>query len=198
MRTRWIMTILLLPLIIGCAAKPNLRVVLLPDQAKSAGSVIIKSPQSEVTLDQSYMAADVYEDNKIESKVLDPEAVQKQFGQALSAQPLRPVSYILYFIVEKDELTSESKMIMNKIKVELEQRPFPQIIVIGHTDRIGTDAYNDALALKRAEMVRRILIEAGFSAAGIETAGRGSRELLVPTGEGVPEPQNRRVEISIR
>jgi outer membrane protein OmpA-like peptidoglycan-associated protein len=46
--------------------------------------------------------------------------------------------------------------------------------------------------------VHRILVESGFSAARIELAHRGSRELIVPTGEGVAEPRNRRVEISVR
>jgi OmpA-OmpF porin, OOP family len=200
MRSNWFFVVLLLPLIIGCAsAEPSLRAVLLPDRQGQAGSVIVKSAQGgEVTLDRSYMAADVYEDKKIETKMLDQEAVQKQFGQALSAQPQRPVSYTLYFIEGKDELTAESKLMMDKIKAELIHHPFPQITVIGHTDRVGSNTLNDSLSLKRAEAVQRILVESGFSASGIETAGRGTRELLVPTGEGVAEQRNRRVEISVR
>ncbi len=210
MRSYCILTVLLLTLISGCAAKEktvviaphpeeySLRVVLLPDQEGHAGSVIVKATQGDVTLDQPYMAVDVYKDKKIESKVLDPETVQKQFGQALSAQPQRPVSYTLYFNEGKDELTSESKLMVDKIKAELKRRTFPEITVIGHTDRVGNNTVNDALSLKRAEAVRRILVELGFSVSEIEIAGRGSRELLVPTGEGVAEPRNRRAEINIR
>lgn len=179
-------------------AERSLRVALLPDRDGHVGAVIVKSPQGEVLLNQSYMTADVFTDKKIESKVLDAETVQKEFGPALSALPQRSASYTLFFTEGKDELTSESKLMMNKIKSELEHRPFPQITIIGHTDRAGSNIINDPLSLKRAEAVLRILIESGFALSGIETAGRGSRELLVPTGEGVAEPRNRRVEINVR
>jgi outer membrane protein OmpA-like peptidoglycan-associated protein len=179
-------------------AERSLRVALLPDRDGGVGAVIVKSAQGEVLLNQSYMAADVFTDKKIESKVLDAETVQKQFGQALSAQPQRPVSFTVFFTEGKDELTPESRQMMNQIKAELERRSFPQITVIGHTDRAGSNTINDPLSLKRAEAVRRMLVESGVAASGIETAGRGSRELLVPTGEGVVEPRNRRVEINVR
>jgi outer membrane protein OmpA-like peptidoglycan-associated protein len=200
MHTNWIFAVLLLPLIIGCAsAEPSLRAVLLPDRQGQAGSVIVKTAQGgEVTLDQSYMAADVYTDKKIETKMIDPETVQKQFGQALSAQPQRPISYTLYFITEKDELTPESKLTMEQMKTELTRRAFPEITVIGHTDSAGTAAYNDALSLKRAEAMRQIMEEAGIPSKLIKSASRGSREMLVKTEDGVSEPRNRRVEISIR
>ena len=200
MLIHWILAVLFLPLIIGCASvEPSLRVVLLPDREGHAGSVVVKSaPGEEVTLGQSYMAADVYTDKKIESKILDPETVQKQFGQALSAQPQRPISYTLYFITEKDELTPESKLTMEQMKTELTRRAFPEITVIGHTDSAGTAAYNDALSLKRAEAMRQIMVEAGIPSKLIKSAGRGSREMLVKTEDGVSEPRNRRVEISVR
>ena len=74
----------------------------------------------------------------------------------------------------------------------------PDIVIVGHTDRVGTDEYNDALALRRAETVRAVLIRRGLVAENITTSGRGKRELLVPTAEGVAEAKNRRVEIIVR
>ena len=69
--------------------------------------------------------------------------------------------------------------------------------MIGHADSVGRTAFNDSLSLKRADAVRRILIQAGIRAGKIDTVGRGSREPLVPTAEGVSEPRNRRVEIIV-
>jgi outer membrane protein OmpA-like peptidoglycan-associated protein len=160
--------------------------------------LLVQSERGETTLDQPYKAADVYTDGRVETKVLDAEAVHRQFKDALSARPQRPVSYTLYFITEKDELTPESKLLMGRLKTELSQRAFPEITVIGHTDSAGTVAYNDALSLKRAEATRQLLVEAGIPSELINSAGRGSREMLVKTAEGVSEPRNRRVEISIR
>ena len=57
---------------------------------------------------------------------------------------------------------------------------------------------NDALALRRAETVRAMLIARGVAPENIVAVGRGKRELLVPTADGVAEPRNRRVEIVVR
>jgi OOP family OmpA-OmpF porin len=197
MRTQWLVTILILTVVAGCAGTP-LRAVLLPDQEGRVGAITVKAAQGETILDQPYQAADVLAGNRIETTILDPAVVQKQFGQALSAQPPRPVSFTVYFIEGRDELTPDSKPLMDKIKAELTRRPFPQITVIGHTDRVGSIADNDKLSLKRAEAVRRMLIQAGIAASLIDVEGRGPRELLVPTDDGVAEPRNRRVEISVR
>jgi len=70
--------------------------------------------------------------------------------------------------------------------------------VIGHTDTVGADAFNDKLSLERAQTVREILIGMGVPAQNITAAGRGRRELLVPTADNVSEPRNRRVELNVR
>jgi outer membrane protein OmpA-like peptidoglycan-associated protein len=183
-------------LILGCGGHE--RMVLLPDREGATGAVSVKTAKGEILLTQPYQAADVDADGRIEPKTLDPKEVQKQFGPALSAQPPRPVSYTLYFVSGKEELTPESKPVMEQIKTELSNRPFAQITVIGHTDRVGSVSYNDALSLKRAEAMRQILVQAGIPLEQITVAGRGAREMLVPTEEKVAEPRNRRVEISVR
>ena len=81
---------------------------------------------------------------------------------------------------------------------ELAKHPVPDIVIVGHTDSVGTDTFNDALALRRAETVRAMLIGRGLSPAGIAAVGRGKREPLVPTADGIAEPRNRRVEIVVR
>ena len=67
-----------------------------------------------------------------------------------------------------------------------------------HTDSVGSDQYNDALAQKRAEAVRAMLAARGIAPQDIVAIGRGKRDLLVPTPDGVAEPRNRRVEIVVR
>ena len=70
--------------------------------------------------------------------------------------------------------------------------------VIGHTDRSGSDAYNDALALRRAGAVAAALGSAGVSPGTMATSGKGESEPRVPTPDGERNPTNRRVEISAR
>jgi outer membrane protein OmpA-like peptidoglycan-associated protein len=71
-------------------------------------------------------------------------------------------------------------------------------MVVGHTDSVGTVQDNDALSLRRAQTVSRFLAERGIAVQNIETAGRGERELLVVTKDGVADARNRRVEITVR
>ena len=73
-----------------------------------------------------------------------------------------------------------------------------ELVVIGHTDTVGSQASNDALSLRRAQEVRDLYIQGGFPAARIEAVGRGERELAVPTPDETAEPRNRRVEILLR
>jgi outer membrane protein OmpA-like peptidoglycan-associated protein len=124
--------------------------------------------------------------------------VQAKFGPTLAAEPSRPASFTLYFVEGKDELTDESKQAVDRILAEIAKRPVPDVLVIGHTDTVGTDTFNDALGLQRAEAVRAALIRLGIPAADVHAISRGKRALAVQTADGVSEPRNRRVEIVVR
>jgi outer membrane protein OmpA-like peptidoglycan-associated protein len=69
---------------------------------------------------------------------------------------------------------------------------------VGHTDRAGSQEFNDRLSMRRAQTVAAFLIKEGIPAQQIETAGRGKREPLVLTADGVANPMNRRVVITIQ
>jgi outer membrane protein OmpA-like peptidoglycan-associated protein len=84
------------------------------------------------------------------------------------------------------------------IFAEIAKRPVPDVLVVGHTDAVGGDQYNDALSRQRADVIRAGLIQNGIAPENILAVGRGKRELLVPTPDGVAEPRNRRVEIVVR
>ena len=156
------------------------------------------TPDGTQVLDKPYAAARIREPGRAEPGVVSEEEVGQVFGPALAAQPPRPLSFTLYFLEARDELTPESQRVMQQIFAEIGRRPDPEIAVIGHTDRMGTVPSNDALSLRRAERVRAELVKLGIPASRIEVAGRGEREPLVATDDEVPEPRNRRVEISIR
>jgi hypothetical protein len=71
------------------------------------------------------------------------------------------------------------------------------VTATGHTDKSGADAYNMTLSVRRANAVKDALVREGVPAAAVTTAGRGESQPLVQTADGVREPQNRRVEISV-
>ena len=105
---------------------------------------------------------------------------------------------MLYFLEGKDELTAASNAELANVLDEIKRRPEPDLVVTGHADNVGSDAFNDKLSLARAERMREVLAIRGIAAERIQVAGRGKREPLVVTDKGVPEERNRRVEISVR
>ncbi|HKW38400.1 MAG TPA: OmpA family protein [Burkholderiales bacterium] len=180
----------------GCATSQDL-VVLLPDKDGKVGKVFVHNPKGDVTLDSAYAAARTSGDGMQRSTASQSE-VRDVFGSALTAMPPRPISFTLYFESGTDEFTDQSKQEVKRVLAEMARRQAPEITVIGHTDQVGPDPTNDALSLQRAERVKSILVGMGIPPGRILTAGRGRREPLVRTAEGVSEPRNRRVEISVR
>jgi outer membrane protein OmpA-like peptidoglycan-associated protein len=72
-----------------------------------------------------------------------------------------------------------------------------RISVGGHADRAGTDPYNERLSMRRAEALTQALVEKGIPADRIQVGAYGERRPVVPTGDGVPEMHNRRVEVTV-
>ena len=194
-RSRVVVALLALAtLLAGCSAE---RIILLPEPDARGTAVAVQQRGREVVLDRPYAAAQL--------SVADPwpytataEEVEKTFGAALASQPVAPAHYTLYFVEGSDTLTEDSKVVLEKMFGDLAKRPVPDVLVVGHTDAVGSDEFNDALARKRADAVRASLIARGIDDKDIVAIGKGKRELLVPTPDGVAEPRNRRVEIVVR
>ena len=95
-------------------------------------------------------------------------------------------------------MTPESKVAYRAVFDDIKQRPVYEIEVIGFTDTLGDLSYNQALSLSPAAVIRSVLVRDGLDRLAISIAGRGKRDLLVPTADQTPEPRNRRVEITVR
>jgi OmpA-OmpF porin, OOP family len=119
------------------------------------------------------------------------------------APPPRPeppalyITYIVFFDFDKASLRPQGVDVVGEARKAAREEGMNKIIVTGHTDSVGSDRYNLALSLRRAEAVKAELVREGVDAASIRLEGKGSRDLLVPTGPGVREPQNRRVVIDL-
>jgi outer membrane protein OmpA-like peptidoglycan-associated protein len=199
MVSRAALAALALLLLVGCA-KPmrDDLYVLLPDQDGQTGALSVESGGGQAVLDRPYAAARVTEPGRVAAGAVTEQEARRAFGAALDAQPGRPTSFILYFLEARDELTPDSRQLLDRIVEEIARRPAPEIVVIGHTDRVGAVTYNDTLSLRRAERVRDELVKVGIAADRIRVAGRGEREPLVSTADEVAEARNRRVEINVR
>jgi len=180
----------------GCAGQKE-SVVLLPSASAQDAAVVVTQGSKQVVLAEPYAAARASR-NGPEPFRTNAAEVQARYGSALAAQPLRPAQFTLYFVEGKDEFTEESKKVVDSVFAEIARRPVADVMVIGHTDTVGSDAANDALSRQRAEVVRNAFVARGLAVDKVVTAGRGRRELAVPTADGVAEPRNRRVEILVR
>jgi outer membrane protein OmpA-like peptidoglycan-associated protein len=182
----------------ACAAVPQDRVVLLPGPDGRVGAVAVNPGDAETVLASAYASARFDARGGIEQATSSAAQVASDFGSTLAALPPRPVSCMLYFELDSDQLTADSAALARTVLAEIAARPVADVVVIGHTDRAGELDYNDRLSRQRAEALRARLVELGGDPARISVAGRGEREPLVPTGDGVAEPRNRRAELSVR
>lgn len=173
-------------------------VVVLPSADGHVGTVVVERRGERTVLNQAYAASRVVGGSPPQAQRLSVNDVRSGFAVALGALPDRPKSFLVYFLEGTDEFTSESRIEFQKILTELRGRGAPDVVVIGHTDRVGNAQFNDRLSLQRAERVRGELVGLGIQASRIQTAGRGEREPLVLTDDEIPEPRNRRVEINVR
>ncbi len=107
-------------------------------------------------------------------------------------------SYLVFFDWDKATLTDRAREIIREAATASTHVQYTQIIVNGYTDTSGTFRYNMGLSVRRARAVAAELVRDGVPENVISIHGYGETHLLVPTGPGVREPQNRRVEIIIR
>ena len=124
--------------------------------------------------------------------------VQRIFGDALSALPPAPRRFTLFFRFESDELTDQSQALIPEILAAVKEHAVQDVVVIGHTDTMGTQQANFGLGLKRAMMVRNLLVAAGLDGSTIDATSVGELDPLVKTPDETPEPRNRRVDIAVR
>ena len=114
---------------------------------------------------------------------------------AVAPAPSVPHSYLVFFDFNKSDLTAQAVSIVNQAAANAGPAKVTQLTVTGHTDTVGSDAYNMRLSHRRAESVAAQLEKDGIASSEIEIVAKGKRDLLVPTADGVKEPQNRRVQI---
>ena len=182
----------------GCAHRDSY--VLLPDRGGKTGTLDVKPVEGgkSLKLEQAYQSVESTIGGEFARRTTDEQEVKKRYGAAMDASPPPVARFALYFLEGSDELTVASKGDLVAIMAEIKARPVPDIVVVGHTDRVGSVADNDRLALRRADAFRKKLVQQGIPDDAIQAAGRGEREPLVSTADETPEARNRRVEILVR
>ncbi len=102
-----------------------------------------------------------------------------------------------FFDFDKAVLKKEGKAQLDELTSKLQGLNLEVIIAVGHTDSIGTDAYNQKLSIRRAEAVKNYLKSKGIEASRIYTEGKGEKQPVADNKTAAGRAKNRRVEIEV-
>ncbi len=103
----------------------------------------------------------------------------------------------VFFEFDKYDLKPESKTSLIRLQKFLLENPNVNILITGHTDNVGSVAYNQALSLQRAESVQSFLVAAGLHPGRVMVEGKGDKEPMVPNSNPKNQALNRRITIKI-
>lgn len=104
----------------------------------------------------------------------------------------------ILFAFDSDAVRPDLRRDLRVLADSLYRYPDTVVDVIGHTDNIGSDSYNNALSLRRAQAVANVLINEGVRSSRLRVSGRGRYEPVASNRSESGRAQNRRVEIVIR
>jgi len=102
-----------------------------------------------------------------------------------------------FFDFDKAVLKPEAKVKLDDMASKLKGINLEVVIAVGHTDSIGSDAYNQKLSVRRAEAVKAYLVSSGIEANRVYTEGKGKKQPVADNKTAAGRAQNRRVEIEV-
>jgi outer membrane protein OmpA-like peptidoglycan-associated protein len=200
MRCGVILLVLLVLLIIsGCATVKD-TIVLVHDDDGKVGKITVttKGGAQTLTVANTMVVVTGVEKSPSDPKKMDQSQIDSLFTDSIKALPLVQISFLFYFLKDSTELTAESKSHIPEVLLLVNKREFYEISIIGHTDTTGSDEYNMRLSSARAEAVRDALLSHSIRSGQMELSYHGKRDPIIPTGDNVREPRNRRVEVIVK
>jgi outer membrane protein OmpA-like peptidoglycan-associated protein len=103
----------------------------------------------------------------------------------------------ILFDVDSDQLRPAAKQNLDELVASLKDYEGTRVLVVGHTDNTGTDAYNQGLSERRSGSARAYLLQDGLTPDRVEAVGRGESEPVADNDTAAGRQENRRVEVAI-
>ncbi len=103
----------------------------------------------------------------------------------------------LLFDFDSDRIKSDAATNLKNLASSLDKYPNSNLLIVGHTDAVGSDSYNQTLSEKRARATAAFLANQGVTAVRLQTVGRGETEPVASNDEESGRQKNRRVEVAI-
>ncbi|GBD41257.1 Outer membrane protein [bacterium HR39] len=151
---------------------------------------------------RAQVAYDCWLENEAEADPVDAQACREAFETAMAevdralAAGIENV-YIVFFAFDSAELTPAARQILAEVAEKMKAGEAVRLELAGHADRAGPARYNERLSQRRAEAVAKALGELGVPREAMTVRWYGETRPRVETPDDVPEPQNRRVEITL-
>jgi len=139
----------------------------------------------------------------------DPAVIKAELDAALAAcgpaaAPVTPETvaaaaqkFIVYFGFDRSDLSAQARGVIDDVLAALKGYTSPVLSIVGHTDTSGNKAYNQVLSDQRTDSVADAIEAGGAARQTMTLSGRSEFDNAVATGDGVREPLNRRVEITL-
>jgi OmpA-OmpF porin, OOP family len=127
-----------------------------------------------------------------------PADARALLDEALAAcRAQQAANFIVYFGFDRTDLTDRARQTLDEVVSAVQGMGATALSVVGHADTVGSVEYNQGLSERRARRVADGLGERGIPPGAMTLAGRSELQPAVQTGDGVREPLNRRVEITL-
>ena len=102
-----------------------------------------------------------------------------------------------FFDFDKSVLKPEGKAKLDDLTAKVKDINLEVIIAVGHTDSVGSDAYNQKLSVRRAEAVKAYLVSKGIDKSRVYTEGKGEKQPVADNKTAAGRAKNRRVEVEV-
>lgn len=184
----------------GCATP---KLTLVPGEDGHTGAVAVLNQDGSETgtvIDKPNSHA-ILKPSGARLKSVGAGGVPRRHRELLAQLPNKPAGpYVLYFYEGTTKLTPQSQPALDAIVAIASPDNWPgaEVEVTGHTDTLGSDEDNDRLSMNRAQEILGVLVGAGVAPELLTAVGRGERQLLEKTADGIRNAPNRRVEVIIR
>ena len=103
----------------------------------------------------------------------------------------------ILFPFNSDQVLPAGRANLDELAASLQRYPETEVLIVGHTDDVGSDQYNMGLSLRRAESSKNYLVARGIQPGRIRTSGRGEMEPIASNADESGRSRNRRVEVAI-
>jgi outer membrane protein OmpA-like peptidoglycan-associated protein/opacity protein-like surface antigen len=171
---------------------------LFPEMELLASNAVTRTPLGQGTLEVGNYNHSVLIGLRYNFGAPRPAPVPVAAPAPAAAAPAPARTYLVFFDFDRADLTDRARRIIGEAAQAVQSTGTTRIEVAGHADRSGTPQYNQRLSMRRAEAVAAELARRGIARDQMSIQAFGESRPLVPTADGVREPQNRRVEIVLR